>query len=143
VGESARIGQVEALIGTTTLLDGAARLVARVGLARAKEMVFSAGIYDAKTMLEWGLVNRMLPDVEVEAEARAYAMKLANGPTVAFGISKALINTAVNNGVSAADTLVVEAAPQTLDTKDMQTAVRRYAEGGSASLFKGMVFEGE
>jgi enoyl-CoA hydratase/carnithine racemase len=143
VGESARLGEIEALIGTTTLLGGASRLVARVGLAHAKEMVFSAGIYDAKTMLEWGLVNRMFTDAEVEAEARAYAMKLAHGPTVAFGISKSLINMAVNHGVSAADALVVEAAAQTFDTNDMQNSVRQYAERGSEALFTGMSFKGE
>jgi enoyl-CoA hydratase/carnithine racemase len=142
-GEKARLGQIEALIGTTTLLGGASRLVARVGLARAKEMVFSAGHYDAKTMQDWGLINQVFPDDEVEAKARAYAMKLANGPTVAYGISKSLINMTVNHGVSAADALVVEAAPQTLDTKDMKTAVKHYVEGGVEALLKGVPFKGE
>jgi len=142
-GESARLGQIEAIIGTTTLLGGASRLVARVGLSRAKEMVFSAGHYDAKTILEWGLVNFIFPDAEVDAKAHAYAMKLANGPTVAFGISKAIVNMAVHHGVSAADELVVAASAQTFDSKDMQTAVRRYAEGGTEALVKGIPFKGE
>src|SRR5260370_25358020 len=70
VGEGAGIGQVEAQIATSTLLGGAARLVSKIGAARAKEMVFSADIYHPTTLLAWGLVNKVYPDAEVEAEAR-------------------------------------------------------------------------
>jgi hypothetical protein len=44
-------GEIEAQIATLTLLDGASRLVSKIGAARAKELVFSADIYDAKTLL--------------------------------------------------------------------------------------------
>ncbi len=142
-GESANFGQVEARIGTTTLLGGAQRLVARVGLARAKEMVFSAGIYDAKTMLEWGLVNRVMQDAEVEAKARAYAAKLANGPTVAYAASKHLINTAVAHGLTAADQRLLDSAPATFATSDMMDAVDRFTKEGAAVLNKGLTFKGE
>ncbi|MED7666669.1 enoyl-CoA hydratase/isomerase family protein [Pseudomonas moraviensis subsp. stanleyae] len=143
-GEGASFGQVEARIGTTTLLGGAQRLVARVGLARAKEMVFSAGIYDAKTVLDWGLINRIVPDADVEAKARAYAMKLANGPTVAYAASKHLINTAVGFGQSAADQRVIESGPATFATQDMINAVNTFASEGAESLVKGTLkFTGE
>lgn len=142
-GESAHFGQVEARIGTTTLLGGAQRLVARVGLARAKEMVLSAGIYDAKTMLDWGLINRVLPDADVEAKARAYAMKLANGPTVAYAASKHLINTAVAHGQSAADQRLLESGPATFATEDMLGSVKRFAAEGADVLNKGLTFKGE
>lgn len=133
-GKSAHFGQVEALIGTTTLLGGAQRLVARVGLARAKEMVFSAGVYEAEKMLEWGLINRVLPDVDVETKAYSYAMKLGNGPTVAYAASKHLINTAAAHGVSAADRILLESAPTTFDTQDMQGAVDAFSKGGTEAL---------
>lgn len=141
-GESAQFGQVEARIGTATLLGGGARLVTRIGLARAKEMVFSANPYPAKTMLDWGLINRILPDADLEAKARAYAMNLATGPTVAHAVNKALINAAAAHGVSAADDLTIASAPATFDTEDMQTAVKRFAEGGTEALLKGMTFKG-
>lgn len=143
-GEGASFGQVEARIGTTTLLGGAQRLVARVGLARAKEMVFSAGIYDAKTVLDWGLINRVVPDADVEAKARAYAMKLANGPTVAYAASKHLINTAVGFGQAAADQRVIESGPATFASQDMINAVNTFATEGAESLVKGTLkFTGE
>jgi len=143
-GESANFGQVEARIGTTTLLGGAQRLVARVGLARAKEMVFSAGVYDAKLMQEWGLVNRVLPDADVEAKARAYALKLANGPTVAYATSKHLINTAVGHSQGAADQCLLESGAATFATEDMVGTVNRFAREGADVLFSGsLTFKGE
>ena len=142
VGEGAGIGQVEALIGTSTLLGGASRLVSKIGAARAKEMVFSAEIYDAKTLHAWGLINKVFPDADVEAEARAYAHKLAAGPTVAYRYAKALINTTVSNGVSAADLLTMEATPQTFDTEDMRDATKRYAEVGPRLFRDGHQFKG-
>jgi len=142
-GESAHFGQIEAVIGTTTLLGGAQRLVARIGLARAKEMVFSGGIYDAKRMLEWGLINRVVPDVEVEVKAHAYAMKLANGPTRAYAASKNLINSAAAHGLSTADQILLESAPAIFDSEDMKSAVAAVAKGGVESLKSGtLVFKG-
>ena len=90
VGEGAGVGQIEAQIATSTLLGEASRLVSKIGAARAKEMVFSADICDAKTLLAWGLINKVHPDANVEAEARAYAHKLAAGPTIAYRYAKAL-----------------------------------------------------
>jgi enoyl-CoA hydratase/carnithine racemase len=141
-GEGAGIGQIEALIGTSTLLGGASRLVSKIGAARAKEMLFSADLYDAKTLLAWGLINKVYPDADVEAEARAYAHKLAAGPTVAYRYAKALINTAVSNGVSAADLLTMEATPQTFDTEDMRNATKRFAELGRGKFRDGLEFKG-
>lgn len=142
VGEGARIGQIEAQIATSTLLGGASRLVSKVGAARAKEMVFSAEVYDAKTLLAWGLVNRVYPDADVEAEARAYAHKLAAGPTVAYRYAKALINATVANGVGAADFLAMETLGQTFDTEDMRNATKRFADVGRANFREGLEFEG-
>lgn len=142
-GEGAGIGQVEAQIATSTLLGGAPRLVSRIGLSRAKEMVFSAEPYDANTLLSWGLINKVLPDAQVEAAARAYALKLAHGPTVALRIGKALINAAAANGLAAADALTMELTPQTFDTADMREAVKRFAEKGARRFRDGLVFKGE
>jgi len=105
-------------------------------------MVFSADIYDAKTLLAWGLINKVCPDADVEAEARTYAHKLAAGPTIAYRYAKALINTAVSNGVSAADLLAMEVTPHTFDTEDMRNATTRFAEVGRAKFRDGLEFKG-
>ena len=51
-----------------------------VGVARAREMALLAEPLAADRALAWGLINRLLPDDELQAEALAVAQRLAEGP---------------------------------------------------------------
>jgi 2-(1,2-epoxy-1,2-dihydrophenyl)acetyl-CoA isomerase len=51
-----------------------------IGRARAMEMMLLGDKLPARTALEWGLVNRCVPDAELLPTARALALELANGP---------------------------------------------------------------
>jgi 2-(1,2-epoxy-1,2-dihydrophenyl)acetyl-CoA isomerase len=46
----------------------------------------------APQALDWGLVNRVVPDDQLEAEADALLERLANGPTRSYAGSKRLLN---------------------------------------------------
>ena len=85
--EGAQFGLVEATIGITPLMGGTQRVTERAGTARARELVMGAGLYDAQRMLEWGVVNRVLPAGELLAKGRHFAARLAGGPTVAHGVT--------------------------------------------------------
>ena len=65
---------------------------ARIGLARATEMMMLGERVHALQALNWGLVNRVVTDDELRAEADALLTKLANGPTKAYANGKALLN---------------------------------------------------
>lgn len=67
-----------------------------LGLRRAFGLVFLNPRLDARAALELGLVNRVLPVEGFDAEVRAVARRLAQGPTEAYGITKALMNDAVD-----------------------------------------------
>ena len=58
--EGAQLGLVEAVIGATPFGGGTQRLVARAGAGRAAEAVLTARAYPAETMLDWGVVNRVV-----------------------------------------------------------------------------------
>ena len=58
--EGAQLGLVEGVIGATPFGGGTQRLVARAGAGRAAEAVLTARTYPAVTMLEWGVVNRVV-----------------------------------------------------------------------------------
>ncbi len=60
--------------GSTYLLPRA------VGRARAMEMMLLGEKVPAKTALEWGMINRCVPDAELLTAAKALAKELANGP---------------------------------------------------------------
>jgi 2-(1,2-epoxy-1,2-dihydrophenyl)acetyl-CoA isomerase len=65
---------------------------ARVGYARAAEMAMLGERVPAEQALDWGLINRVVPDADLEAEASALLARLANGPTRSYAGSKRLLN---------------------------------------------------
>ncbi len=59
--ENARFGQPEVNLGLIPGYGGTQRLVQLIGKGRAMEMLMSAGMIDAATALQWGLVNYVVP----------------------------------------------------------------------------------
>lgn len=84
-------------IGTSP--DGGATLTlpASVGLKRAMEMALLGDRFGGREALEAGLINRLVPDVELEAEIRSLAARISRGPTLAMARTKRLMNRAVRD----------------------------------------------
>ena len=59
-----------------------------VGYARAYEMAITADRVPAAQALEWGLVNRVVPAAQLPEITAAWARRLADGPTLAYGFTK-------------------------------------------------------
>src|SRR5713101_7462502 len=100
---SARFGQVEASIGTTTLLGGVQRLAERAGPSRAREIIYTADQYDAATFERWNIVNRVVPDEALASQTRAFAARLAKGPTLAYAAGKRIVRAYLDGSIRAAD----------------------------------------
>ena len=64
----------------------------RIGLARATEMAMLGERIAAAQALDWGLVNRVVPDDRLVDEVQALAMRLANGPTRVYDAVKRQLN---------------------------------------------------
>jgi 2-(1,2-epoxy-1,2-dihydrophenyl)acetyl-CoA isomerase len=67
-------------------------LPARVGYARAAEMAMLGERVPAPQALDWGLVNQVVPDDQLEPTAGALLERLANGPTRSYAGAKRLLN---------------------------------------------------
>ena len=70
-------------------------LPALIGLGRATEFAFTNQPITAAQALEWGMVNRVVPDSELRAETVKIATELAAGPVGAYGLTKRLFNKTV------------------------------------------------
>jgi enoyl-CoA hydratase/carnithine racemase len=81
----ASLGLLEARWALIPDLGGTYRLPRLVGLSRATDLAMSGRTVDAETALGWGLVDAVLDGEDFPAQARAYAARLASGPTVATG----------------------------------------------------------
>ena len=129
--ENALFGQVEVNIGALPFGGGGQRLAARAGSARAKEIVFSGRIYQAKDFEKWNIITRTLPEAELNAKAMAYMQHLANnGATVALGSAKRLINTYFDKGLAEADLLTIDLSADIFATEDLKVGVRSLLKDG-------------
>jgi 2-(1,2-epoxy-1,2-dihydrophenyl)acetyl-CoA isomerase len=74
--------------------DGGSTLIlpARIGFARAAEMGLLGERVAAQRALEWGMVNRVLPDGELVQAGEELLERLAAGPTKAYANYKRLLN---------------------------------------------------
>jgi enoyl-CoA hydratase/carnithine racemase len=83
-GESSRFGVPINKLGLAMSYAEMGSLVALAGEATALEILLEGRVFDAREALGKGLVTRVVPDDEVEAEARATAQRIADGaPLVA------------------------------------------------------------
>jgi 2-(1,2-epoxy-1,2-dihydrophenyl)acetyl-CoA isomerase len=65
---------------------------ARIGAARAKEMALLGERIPAQQALDWGLINRVVADEDLEESSRKLLDFLAKGPTAAYANAKRLLN---------------------------------------------------
>jgi len=65
-----------------------------VGLRKALELVLLNPRLSSAEALEWGLINRVIPNTSLDSEALAVASELAEAPTAAVGVAKELLNQA-------------------------------------------------
>jgi enoyl-CoA hydratase/carnithine racemase len=129
--QSARFGLVEIVVGLTPAMGGTQRLAERAGPARARELVMTGELYDAATLERWNVVNRVLPDEGFDEAARAFARKLAEGPTRAHAATKAIVAAVREDGSArAADARVPELAGGHFATEDLKGAVRSFLQNG-------------
>ncbi len=64
----------------------------RVGIPKAKELMFSGDSINAKEAERIGLINRVVAPEKLEEEAFSLARRLANGPSQAYAMIKAALN---------------------------------------------------
>ncbi|MDH4247070.1 MAG: enoyl-CoA hydratase-related protein [Deltaproteobacteria bacterium] len=89
--ETARFGQPEVKLGIMPGAGGTQRLPRRVGIARAKELLFTGRLLNALEARDWGLVNHVLPPGGLMDKALELAgMIAANGPIAVRQAKKAV-----------------------------------------------------
>jgi 2-(1,2-epoxy-1,2-dihydrophenyl)acetyl-CoA isomerase len=90
-GESTRFRTAYLAIGLTPDGSLSFTLPRLVGIRRALDLMLSNRLFTAAEAEDWGIVSRVVPDADVEAEALALARSLAAGPTRALGAAKRLL----------------------------------------------------
>ncbi len=90
--DKAKFGQPEINLGIIPGFGGTQRLARRIGLPRARELIYSGDMIDAETAYRCGLANKVVPLADLMTEAKALARKLATKPPFAIQQAKEAIN---------------------------------------------------
>ena len=123
-------GLKQAFIGVGLVPDsGSSYFLSRtVGPGRALELIMTGRTVGAKEAENLGLINQVVPTAELDKAVDDFAVKLANGPTKALGLSKRVVNQVTK--LELVDALEYEALNQDIagKTKDHLEAVRAFLE---------------
>jgi 2-(1,2-epoxy-1,2-dihydrophenyl)acetyl-CoA isomerase len=100
--DRAKFGELFCKIGLAADGGGTWLLSRVVGLARAKELIFTGDVIDAQEALRIGLVNRVAPAGDLVQVTRALAEKIAAGPPLALRLDKHMLNRAAATDLAGA-----------------------------------------
>lgn len=91
--DNAKFSQIFKKIGLVPDGGSIFFLVQHLGIARAKELVYSARMLPAEEACDWGMVTRVVPQAGLEAAAQALARELADSATYALGLAKKMFQS--------------------------------------------------
>lgn len=126
--ENAKMGQTEINIGLIPGWGGTQRLARIVGKARAKELVYTGRIIDAKTAFDWGLVTKVVAKEELEKAVKEFANQLASKAPVALAVAKALIEKGMETDLDTALELEREGFGVVGSTEDLREGVSAFID---------------
>ncbi|MEE9609045.1 MAG: enoyl-CoA hydratase [Myxococcota bacterium] len=126
--ESAFVTTAYARLGLSGDYGGSWFLTRLVGTAKARELYFTADRVDAAECERLGIVNRVVPDADLEREAFALAARIAAGPPIAHRYMKDNLNRATCGDLQACLDIEAERMVQGATTEDYREAVRAYVE---------------
>lgn len=124
--DNARFSEIFARRGLTVDFGGTWLLPRLIGLHRAKEVAFFADVLPAAEADRLGLVNRVVPDAELDDFVQDWAQRLAAGAPIALAQTKRMLNEAVQR--SYAEALDAEGLSQQIAvaSNDAKEAVRAF-----------------
>jgi enoyl-CoA hydratase/carnithine racemase len=130
VGEKAKMGQPEILLGVIPGAGGTQRLPRLIGPSRAKDLVFSGRMVDAAEALRIGLADQVVPDGDVYAAAVTMVSRYVTGPAIALRAAKEAIDHGLD--VDLATGLEIERIQfaALFATDDQREGMRSFIENG-------------
>jgi enoyl-CoA hydratase/carnithine racemase len=135
-GDDLRIGIPAAKLGVAYPRRGVDRLVALAGPAVATEMLMTGEPYDAAGALDKGLVNRVVPAVDLFDHVQRTAEELAANAPLTIAAAKLTIAAVQEPDDQAASAAADGAISNCFRSEDFQEGQRAFAEK-RAAVFKG------
>lgn len=126
--EKAILGQPEINLGIIPGSGGTQRLARLVGPSKAKQLIFTGEVVDAKTALHMGLVDRVVPNDRLMDEAKKMAVMISGKSKVALALSKSAINRGLDLDLPTALNYEIECFAQCFVSEDQKEGMRAFLE---------------
>jgi enoyl-CoA hydratase/carnithine racemase len=124
-----RLGLTETNLGLFPGTGGTQRLPRLVGLARGIDLIANGTTFGPDEAREYGVVDRLHPDAETcLAEAKAYARKLAEGPSEAIGRAKVAVQMGYGSPLDLGLAVEREAIARIFVSEDAQEGITAFGE---------------
>ena len=115
-------------IGLSGDYGGSWFLTQLVGTAKARELYYTADRVSVRECERLGIVNRVVADDELHAEALALAKRIAAGPPIAIGYMKENLNRAVSQDLRTCLDMEADRLIRVQQTEDFREAVRAFVD---------------
>ena len=136
VSENAKFGQPEVNLGVIPGFAGTQRLSRLIGKGRAKELIFTGDMVDAKEALRLGLANKVASAEQLLEAARKMALKIAAKGPVAIRFSKEAIDKGLDMDLDKANAYEAELFSLCFASEDQKEGMSAFLEKRPAE-FKG------
>lgn len=133
--DNAKMGLPEVSLGVIPGYGGTQRLPQLIGKGRAMEMIMTAGMIDAETAKNYGLVNHVVPQAELLTFTKGIASKIMRNSPVAISRAIKAINANFKEGVNGFDTEIRNFG-KCFGTEDFKEGTSAFLEKRKAD-FKG------
>ena len=135
-GTKAKFGQPEVSLGITPGFGGTQRMPRIVGLAKAKELIFSARTIGAEEALQIGLVNQVVADEDLMQTAMEMAGAIAKNAQIAVRQSKLAINKGMQSDILTGIAFETQAFSLCFSTEDQKDAMNAFVSKSELAGFK-------
>lgn len=126
--DNAKFGQPEVTLGITPGYSGCVRLSRLVGLAKAKELIYSGENISSSEALRIGLVNKVVPFEELLDAALDLAFKIAAKAQIAVRYSKVAINRGAETDIDTAILFENQVFSLCFATNDQKEGMNAFVE---------------
>lgn len=129
--QGVKLGMPPAKLGLVYSHTGLRRFIDAIGAARTRELFLLGRHIDASTALEWGLVNRVVPEQQLDATGLEIATELAgNAPLSQRGNKRVIATLLAREGELDPETAaeLIELRRASFASEDLREGIRAFAE---------------
>jgi len=126
--EDAVIGLPEIGLGIMPGSGATQRLPRLIGVAKAKELIYTGDNINAAEAYRVGLVNKVVPKEKLMEEAKAMAKKLAAKPKAAFALIKRCIDNGLNMNLASGLTMEMDSFSIAFTSEDGREGINAFVE---------------